>query len=117
MPKHTRSGSAGNKENNAGPSAPKKRILTDNGAEAVITEDVTGEVTEEVMEGVVEDHDKELEKIMGVAMDQDELKFLIKFKNQKNLKIVPAKIVNLKYPMQVIQFYESRVEWQDKTSS
>ncbi|CAF0704520.1 unnamed protein product [Brachionus calyciflorus] len=49
------------------------------------------------------------EKILGITDEPGELTFLIKWVNQNEPDLVPARIANDKYPKQVIKFYEERL--------
>ena len=51
------------------------------------------------------------EEIVGANILDGELKFLVKWKNDDEGEIIPAKIANVKYPQIVIKFYEKRLNW------
>lgn len=59
----------------------------------------------------------EPEKVLGINHLIDNEKFLvakIKFKNNPEIKFVPASWVNVHCPQLVIALYESRISWRDK---
>lgn len=53
----------------------------------------------------------EIEKILGATDAYGELMFLIKWQTVEKPELVPARIVNIKSPQQVIRFYEERLTW------
>ncbi|XP_003748183.1 chromobox protein homolog 5 [Galendromus occidentalis] len=54
----------------------------------------------------------EAERIIGVATDVEQnIRFLIKWKNTDQAELVLAKIANEKIPQMVIKFYEERLTW------
>jgi hypothetical protein len=52
------------------------------------------------------------EKIMAATLDNNEIMFLIKWKEEENGDIVSAKEANIRCPQLVIQFYEQRISFQ-----
>jgi hypothetical protein len=52
------------------------------------------------------------EKIMAATLDNNEIMFLIKWKEEENGDIVSAKEANIRCPQLVIQFYEKRISFQ-----
>ncbi|XP_054281145.1 chromobox protein homolog 1-like [Macrosteles quadrilineatus] len=57
--------------------------------------------------------DKKLipEKIIDADKSNGELVFWMKWKGTKKISVVPAKEANLKFPQNVIKFYEERLDW------
>ena len=58
--------------------------------------------------------DLTVETILGADRSGGELNFLIKFKDVAESQFVPAKTANLKYPQDVIRFYENCINWENK---
>lgn len=59
----------------------------------------------------------EVERIMGVTdTSGDQLMFLIKWKNEEETELVPAREANTKVPQLVIKFYESQLTWKTNSS-
>lgn len=53
----------------------------------------------------------DVEKILGASETDNELYFLLKFKEADQAEMVPATVVNVKVPQMVIKFYEERLSW------
>lgn len=51
------------------------------------------------------------EKIIGVADSGGELMFLIQWKGQEKVDLVPAREANVKFTDMVVKFYEDRIQW------
>ncbi|KAK6039901.1 chromo shadow domain protein [Cooperia oncophora] len=57
--------------------------------------------------------EKQLHRIIGLTDAPGELHFLIKWKDH-TADLVPAKEANVKYPQEVIRFYEERLKMQNR---
>ncbi|KAK6009145.1 chromo shadow domain protein, partial [Ostertagia ostertagi] len=57
--------------------------------------------------------EKQLHRIIGLTDSPGELHFLIKWKDH-TADLVPAKEANVKYPQEVIRFYEERLKMQNR---
>ncbi|XGW16590.1 hypothetical protein V3C99_001776 [Haemonchus contortus] len=57
--------------------------------------------------------EKQLHRIIGLTDSPGELHFLIKWKDH-TADLVPAKEANVKYPQEVIRFYEERLKIQNR---
>ena len=53
-----------------------------------------------------------VQQILGAQMANGELNLLIKFKYIPEPRFVPTKIANLKYPQEIIKFYEKCINWE-----
>jgi len=52
------------------------------------------------------------DKIIGICLDQGEVQFLIKWREEMmDYELIPSSIVNKQVPRMVIAFYEARVTW------
>lgn len=70
----------------------------------------TGNVVPETVQNGF-DKGYDVEKILGASEADNELHFLLKFKEADQAEMVPATIVNVKVPQMVIKFYEERLSW------
>ncbi|KAJ1372861.1 Chromobox protein 5 [Parelaphostrongylus tenuis] len=57
--------------------------------------------------------DKQIDRVIGLTDAPGELYFLIKWKDH-TADLVPAKEANVKYPQEVIRFYEERLKLQPR---
>ncbi|XP_031633240.1 chromobox protein homolog 5-like [Contarinia nasturtii] len=51
-------------------------------------------------------------KILGATEINDELKFVFKWTDEDKLSIVSSAEAKMKYPYEVMEFYESRMQWE-----
>lgn len=53
------------------------------------------------------------EKIIGATKSNEQIMFLIKWKNIDDAELIPVKEANMIWPETVIEFYENRLTWLD----
>ncbi|GIX76138.1 hypothetical protein CEXT_48001 [Caerostris extrusa] len=58
--------------------------------------------------------DLQPERIIGVKDVDGELMLLVKWKDYDAADLVPSKTANIKWPQDVIRFYEKQIFWEDE---
>eukprot|EP00102_Acyrthosiphon_pisum_P019829 XP_016657039.1 PREDICTED: chromobox protein homolog 1 [Acyrthosiphon pisum] len=56
---------------------------------------------------------KKVEKIIGLTMLEENLTFLVKYKNIEIPRLVTADVFNIEAPQEVIKYYEVRLRFND----
>lgn len=52
---------------------------------------------------------KIIDKIVGAIKEQDKIYFIVKWKNTEICDLVSSHIINVRFPQDVIQFYQQRL--------
>jgi len=95
-------------------------VLSSSDSEFSTNNDSTDSADESYVEAQIENHIRyynrrsrynrtfEMDRIIGVSVNEDDLSFLVKWKNIEKFDIVPFLIVHRKWPQAVITFYHQR---------